>query len=202
MSSSSRSTAAQLGIWIFIGSEVLFFSGLFLSLTAYRYLYPDAFSAGVKQMSIGLGTLNTVLLLTSSWTLALSLDLIRRKEARVSWCLLLGTFLMGISFLWIKAHEYHEHIQSGLLPGPLWHPAVNSPPHLVLFFFLYFFMTALHALHLIVGLGLICWLLCHLKLPSWSEDHENLIENTGLYWHFVDLVWIFLFPFLYLIGRS
>jgi len=200
--SSQKSTTAQLGMWVFIGSEVLFFSALFLSLTVYRFLYPDVFAMGVKHMNIILGTLNTAVLLTSSWTLAIALDKVKRKKEVSAFCFLIATFSLGVVFIFIKGHEYLEHIHDGFLPGPLWHPHEEVPARLILFFFLYFFMTALHALHLLIGLGVLSWLIFHFKKPGWKEEHENLLENSGLYWHFVDLVWIFLFPLLYLIGRS
>lgn len=187
-------------MWVFIGSEVLFFGGLFLALTVYRGLFPMEFAMGTRHMNLWIGTANTAVLLTSSWTLAMALEKIKKGERFIS--ILSATILLGIVFLVLKSYEYYQHYQQGLIPGLRWTAILGSSSQLILFFFLYFFMTALHGLHVLIGLGLISHLAFHIRKSSWTRNHEGFVENVGLYWHFVDIVWVFLFPMLYLVGRS
>jgi cytochrome c oxidase subunit 3 len=194
-----KKTAIQ-GMWVFIGSEVLFFGALFLALAVYRGLFPREFAAGTRHMNLWIGTANTAVLLTSSWTLAMALEKIKRGERFLS--LLNATILLGIVFLALKSYEYFQHYQEGLVPGLRWTSDLGPSSRLILFFFLYFFMTALHGLHVLIGLALISWLVFQLRKSPWVRNHEGFIENVGLYWHFVDIVWVFLFPMLYLVGRS
>jgi cytochrome c oxidase subunit III len=196
---SSHKKAATLGMWIFLGSELLFFSGLFLSVAVYRHLYPEVFSEGTKHMSLGLGAFNTAILLTSSASLALALEHMKTKSPRR---LLLFTLLLGFVFLVVKAIEYTQHYHEGLFPALHWDSGEHKNPQLMLFFTLYFVMTGLHALHIVIGLVWISILYLLGKNPDSIEKHEMLFENAGLYWHFVDLIWIFIFPLLYLIGRT
>lgn len=190
---------AILGMWVFLGSEVLFLGGLFLALTVYRGLYPTFFDVGTGRMNLLIGTLNTALLLTSSWTLAMAIEKIKQQ---IKPFFLLGvTVFLGFLFLLFKAYEYFQHYQEGLFPGVRWDGTSFPSAQLMLFFFLYFFMTGLHALHVLIGLGLIIWLMKEVKKPLWHQFHEGFIENVGLYWHFVDIIWVFLFPMLYLVGR-
>jgi cytochrome c oxidase subunit III len=191
---------AVMGMWVFIGSEVLFFGGLFLSLTIYRGIYQNLFDLGTHHMNLWVGTLNTAILLTSSWTLAMAIEKIKQQIR--PFFLLIITVLLGILFLVLKAYEYHQHYDEGVFPGVRWIGSQFPSQQMILFFFLYFFMTALHALHVLIGLGLIGWLAFHLRNLKWSAHHEGFVENVGLYWHFVDIVWVFLFPMLYLVGRS
>lgn len=184
---------AILGMWVFIGSEVLFFGGLFLALTVYRELFTTEFAVGTRHMNLWLGTANTAILLTSSWLLAMALEKIKGGER--AFLLLLATISLGVLFLFVKGYEYFLHYQDGLFPGLRWAPPLGASPQLVLFFFLYFFMTALHGLHVLIGLGLISFV-------TFRRNSEGFSENVGLYWHFVDIVWVFLFPMLYLMGRS
>jgi len=180
------------GMWVFIASEALLFGGLFLCLTVLHSLHAVSFAEGTRLMNLRLGTLNTAILLTSSWTLALAIEFMKLGKSR--FYLFTLTVALGFSFLLIKAWEYHEHIRDGFFPS------ANS--RLPLFFFLYFTSTGLHALHVFVGLGLILWLTKTLKSSTRPVLHESLMENVGLYWHFVDIIWVFLYPALYLIGRS
>lgn len=180
------------GMWVFIGSELLLFGGLFLSLTVFRFINMNAFIQGTNHMNLSLGTLNTGILLTSSWTLAVAIEKARSKK--INFVLFATTIALGLLFLIIKGTEYYQHIHDGFFPQK------GSP--LPLFFFLYFFMTGLHALHVLIGLAFIGWVVKVLKNSSQPQRHEALLENAGLYWHFVDIIWVFLFPALYLIGRS
>ncbi|HEY7217739.1 MAG TPA: cytochrome c oxidase subunit 3 family protein [Candidatus Binatia bacterium] len=193
--------ADKLGMWIFLATEVLFFGGLFLSYTVYRYLYPDAFAAASRHTEVVLGGTNTAILLFSSTLMALAVraaQLTRRKP--LTW-LLLGTAFFGIVFMVVKGVEYHKDFIDHLVPGAAfqWHEA--NPQAAEIFFWLYFAMTGLHAFHMIIGLGLLSWLLLRAGRGEFGPQYFTPVELGGLYWHFVDIVWIFLFPLLYLISR-
>jgi cytochrome c oxidase subunit 3 len=189
-----KKLVALLGMWIFLGSETLFFSALFLSLAVYRYLFPEALAEGTKHLRFDLGTLNTALLLTSSLTMALA----GQKGSRHTRALLHATAAFGVLFLAVKGVEYAGEWRDGLVPGL--HLAPTTPPHVALFFCFYFFLTAIHALHLTIGIGLTEWLA--FTLPKEEHLRDRRLEIAGLYWHFVDLVWVFLYPALYLWGRG
>lgn len=193
-----KDTAVQ-GMWVFLGSEVLFFGGLFLALTVYRGLYSATFDAGTDHMNLLIGSLNTGILLTSSWTLAIAIE--KMKENTKPFLLLGTTVALGTLFIFLKAYEYFQHYQEGLFPVLNWNASEYPSPQMMIFFFLYFFMTGLHALHVLIGLGLITWMGRYLKKTSASKINHGFTENIGLYWHFVDVVWVFLFPMLYLVGR-
>ena len=183
-------SAATLGMWIFLGSELLFFGGLFLSLTIYRHVYPEAFSEGTKHLNAWIGAVNTLILLTSSMTIALAVE---NKKPRIY---LLLSFVLGILFLLLKAYEYYQHYQEGLFPILKW--GGGHSPQLLLFFLLYFLTTGIHALHLIIGLSFILWL----SFRHSKNEADAFLKNIGLYWHFVDIIWVFIFPLLYLVGRN
>jgi cytochrome c oxidase subunit 3 len=184
--------AAELGIWVFLASEALFFSGLFLALTVYRILYPEAFHEGTREMHFWLGTVNTGILLTSSFTMATAVRLAPERGRR--WLFL--TALLGLAFLVVKGVEYHQEWLDGMVPVLHFDPNRFASPHTVLFLFLYFVMTLIHALHLLIGIGLVSW------LGLGQRKKKLRVEVVGIYWHFVDLVWVFLYPALYLLGRS
>ena len=193
-----RSMAQHLGMWTFIATEILFFGGLFASYAIYRVTYPAVFATGSHRLDFWIGTINTAVLLTSSLCMALAdhaakLD----RRAALRWCLA-GTWLLGAIFLGLKFYEYHEKFVEHLIPGAHFLPEGGAPPQLQLFFFLYFAMTGLHALHMMVGLGLIGWLWLRAGRGGLSP-HTAPVEMTGLYWHFVDCVWVFLYPLLYLV---
>jgi cytochrome c oxidase subunit 3 len=179
-----------LGMWIFLATEILLFSMLFFTFGLYRHLYPADFSLGTNHLNLVIGTINTAVLLTSSFTMVLAVH--QKGSSKIPF---LATLALGALFLVLKAYEYLAHYHEGLFPILNWQPPAGSP-HLLLFFFLYFFMTGLHALHLLIGLVLVSMATAH------GRKKQDFLENIGLYWHFVDVVWIFLFPALYLIGRS
>ncbi|MDB6033682.1 MAG: cytochrome c oxidase subunit [Verrucomicrobiales bacterium] len=190
---------ARLGLWCFLATEVLFFGGLFTSYTVYRYLYPHAFAVGSNHNNLLLGTLNTAVLLTSSLAMALAVRAAQlgKAKAQLGWLLLTIAFAFG--FLVIKGLEYSQHIHEHLLPGPGFDHSLGRQTELFLLY--YWLMTGLHALHVIIGIGIlsvIAWL-------SWREpftgEYYSPMEMSGLYWHFVDIVWVFLYPLLYLINR-
>lgn len=193
--------AASLGMWAFLATEILFFGGLFLGYTVYRTLYPAAFTEGSHHLDILLGGINTAVLIGSSLTMALAVHSaqVGRRQAIVGFLAL--TMLLGLVFLSIKTVEYGHKFDEALVPGA--HFVYDGPfaPQVQLFFSFYFIMTGLHALHMVVGIGImavLAWLAWHGKF---SPTYHTPVEISGLYWHFVDVVWIFLFPLLYLLGR-
>lgn len=191
--------AAGFGVWVFLGSEIMFFSGALLTYAAYRHLYPEAFAAAGRETDIFYGTLNTALLLTSSLTMAVSVEASRaRLRSLTLWCLL-ATALLGLSFLTVKGFEYAEDIREHLVPGPDFKLAGVPPAQM--FFAFYWLATGVHAIHLTIGICVVSVLL----FQAWRATRPLVspaYEGVGLYWHFVDLVWVFLYPLLYLLGRS
>ena len=193
--------AAQLGMWIFLATEVLFFGGLFLGYTVYRSLYPDTFAAASHHTEVVLGGTNTAVLLFSSALMALAVRAAEFKNRKQLVWLLLGTAFLGIVFMAIKGVEYHKDFVEYLVPGSHfeWHEANRS--HAEIFFWLYFAMTGLHAIHVTVGIFVLLTLAVLAWLGKFTAGHHIPVEVAGLYWHFVDIVWIFLFPLMYLAGH-
>jgi cytochrome c oxidase subunit 3 len=194
--------ASTLGMWVFLATEVMFFGGLFTAYVAYRSLYPGAFGHASNHLNVTLGTVNTIALITSSLTMALAVHAAqvgRRPGTIVGW--LLVTMALGGVFLGIKSYEYAHKFHEGLVPGPAFRYAGPDAPQAQLFFSLYFAMTGLHAVHMVIGVCLLSWLARAAWRGRFSGGWHTPVENCGLYWHFVDIVWIFLFPLLYLIGR-
>lgn len=194
--------AVTLGMWIFLATEILFFGGLFLGFFVYRASYPEVFTAASRHLHVWLGTLNTAVLLTSSLTIALAVHAARVERRRMLIIFLGITFLLGAVFLGIKAIEYRWEFQENLMPfaGLTFHFEGPSPEQARIFFGFYFVMTGLHALHLLIGLGVIGVMIALAALGLGEHRLERRVEMTGLYWHFVDLVWVFLFPIVYLIS--
>ncbi len=193
--------SATLGMWAFLAQEVMFFGGLFLVLSIYRSLYPDAWHEASAHLLWTIGTLNTAILLTSSFTVALAVHYATEGKNKALMNMLILTAILGAAFVGFKAYEYWVDWQEGLVPVLNWHPkeALQDPRHVTLFMCIYFTMTGLHALHMVIGLGLFLWLIIKTKRNEISADYNTPVECVGLYWHFVDIVWIFLFPLLYLI---
>jgi cytochrome c oxidase subunit III len=191
--------AATVGMWVFLASEVLFFGALFLVFFVGRLLHPDAFRAAAGELDLWLGTANTAVLLTSSLTMALAVHAHQTGARRRLTGWLLATALLGAVFLGVKGLEWSHEVEQGYLPGPdfRWPGADAGPAEM--FFTLYFVTTAFHALHLVVGVGMLL-LLALWNARSRGSTVEVPVEVPGLYWHFVDVVWIFLFPTLYLLG--
>jgi cytochrome c oxidase subunit III len=196
-----QTEAATLGMWVFLVTEVLFFGGLFVTYTVYRSFYPAAFSASSHELDILLGGVNTAVLITSSLTMALAVHAAQLGERRLLMIFLVVTMVLGAVFLGIKAVEYYHKFAEHHVPGATFQFEREYQRHAQIFFSLYFIMTGLHAIHMIIGIGvlLVMW------IWAWrgriTSDYAGPIEISGLYWHFVDIVWIFLFPLLYLIGR-
>jgi cytochrome c oxidase subunit 3 len=193
--------ASTLGMWVFLVTEILFFGGLFATYAVYRNLYPEAFAAASHELLIWAGTLNTVVLITSSLTMALAVHAAQMGNRRLLLVFLVVTMLLGTAFLGIKAFEYYTGIMEGHLPGPGFRFEPEHYRHAQIFFSLYYVMTGLHAVHMIIGLGIMAVMLWWSWRGTITAEYASPIEVSGLYWHFVDIVWIFLFPLLYLIGR-
>jgi cytochrome c oxidase subunit 3 len=194
--------AATLGMWVFLVTEILFFGGLFVAYSVYRSWYPDAFAAASHTLDITLGGVNTVALIASSLTMALAVHAAQEGDRKLLMAFLIATMVLGSVFLGIKAVEYAEKFTHHHVPGASFHfedPALAA--HAQIFFSLYFVMTGLHALHMVIGLVIMAWMLWWAWSGVITREYASPIEISGLYWHFVDIVWIFLFPLLYLIGR-
>ena len=190
--------AATLGMWTFLATEVLFFGGLFVVYTVYRHFYYDDFAAASRRTDVLFGTINSVILLTSSLTMALGVHAAKLSGSRNAIRPMLLTISLGLAFLGIKGFEYHKDIVNHLVPGPDYNPDLS--PHSQIFFWMYWTMTGLHAVHVIIGLGVMTVVLILLSHKSGKNIPPHVIENVGLYWHFVDIVWIYLYPLLYLVG--
>ena len=193
--------ASTLGMWVFLVTEVLFFGGLFLVYLVYRSTYPDAFIAGSHELDVLLGGINTAVLITSSLTMALAVHAAQTGHRRTLMIFLVVTMVLGAAFLGIKSVEYYHKFVEHHVPGPGFQFEEEYIRHAQLFFSLYFIMTGLHALHMIIGLGIMTWMLWWSWRGIITAEYYSPIEISGLYWHFVDIVWIFLFPLLYLLGR-
>jgi cytochrome c oxidase subunit 3 len=188
---------AKLGMWTFLATEVLFFGGLFLAYAVYRHAYPAGFAAGARETNVFFGTLNTAILLTSSLTMALAVHSATLSKTRATSLFLVLTLIFAAGFLVVKGFEYHEDFEKHLVPGA--HFTKSLPARAEIFFWLYWAMTGLHALHVTVGIGILSVILFMTHRGHFSSRYYNPVEVSGLYWHFVDLVWIFLYPLLYLI---
>lgn len=200
--------SAVLGMWTFLATEVMFFGGLFLGFVVYRFTDPTAFALASRQLDIGLGTINTFVLLTSSLTMALAVRSGQTGDRKGQVLFLIATMVLATTFLGIKGREYYEEYEKLLMPGSHFSAAAlklpaDAPASLIkqaeLFFVFYFFMTGLHAFHMIIGVIIMAILAVKAKRGRFTPDYFTPLELTGLYWHFVDLVWVFLFPLLYLI---
>src|SRR5215212_1760424 len=215
--------AGTLGMWVFLVTEIMFFGGMFLAYTLYRTAYPASFASASNHLNITLGAFNTGVLILSSFTMALAVYFTQVGKGRPQVLCLVLTLLLGLTFLGVKGIEYYDKYEDRLIPGSLipghsFNPAVQEEGqaadhhklHLLpgatvkqveLFCWIYFAMTGMHALHMIIGAGLLTYLLIFSLKGRYDPEYHSPVEVVGLYWHFVDIVWIFLFPLLYLLGR-
>jgi cytochrome c oxidase subunit 3 len=194
--------AGDLGMWVFLCTEVMFFGGLFLAYAIYRNQDEAAFAAASHKLDLFWGTVNTIVLLTSSLTMALAVHAAESLQRKQLVALLAATLVLGSVFIGIKGMEYHHKYLHELMPltGLPFVWEASSAGHAEMFFNLYFLMTGVHALHMLIGLGILLVLLFKASRGGLLGDFSAPIRVTGLYWHFVDIVWVFLFPLLYLIG--
>ncbi|HEX8455766.1 MAG TPA: cytochrome c oxidase subunit 3 family protein [Pyrinomonadaceae bacterium] len=197
--------AGSLGMWLFLVTEIMFFGGLFTGYIIYRTQHPQAFAIASSTLNWKLGALNTVVLIVSSLTMALAVYFAQVGSRRNQIIFLVVTMLLGATFLVVKAFEYADKFEHHHFPGLnfRWEgalPAGVSWHHVQMFYWIYFAMTGLHALHMIIGIGAMLFLIFYAYRGRYTPEYHAPVELTGLYWHFVDIVWIFLFPLLYLLG--
>jgi cytochrome c oxidase subunit 3 len=193
--------AHTLGLWAFLVTEVMFFGGLFAGYAAYRLQYYEAFARASQHLDAHLGGFNTAVLIGSSFTMVLAVHAAQHHKRAQIFAWLWATIALGCVFLGVKYVEYSDKWQHHLIPGPNFEFEGARGGHEQLFFAFYFAMTGLHAFHMLIGAGLLAWLSVLALRGRFDRPGRNAVEMAGLYWHFVDLVWIFLFPLLYLIGR-
>jgi len=198
--------SATLGMWVFLLTEIMFFGGMFGAYTVYRNLYPDAFASTSKHMNAFYGGLNTLVLIVSSLTMAMAVRSARVGAQKALQIFLILTIFFGLCFLGVKGFEYHEHWVEQTVPFWNWDAHYFGEPQFAqqaqILFCFYFFMTGFHALHMVVGVGLMLVIYFMARANKFNPGYYTPVEISGLYWHFVDIVWIFLFPLLYLIGLS
>jgi cytochrome c oxidase subunit III len=195
--------ASTLGMWTFLATEVMFFGGLFLAYILYRSMYPEAFASTSKYMGVIIGGVNTAVLICSSLTMVLAVRAARLGEQKAIVILLLATMALGLVFLGFKGYEWHEHWVDHKVPG--FNFQYTEEPQYAheaqILFFLYFVMTGMHAMHMVIGEGMLAVLVAMAIKGRFTPRWNTPVDMIGLYWHFVDIVWIFLYPLLYLIGK-
>ena len=192
--------ASTLGMWLFLAQEVLFFGGLFLAYAVYRVLYGGAFAEASSHLDWKLGAANTVVLIGSSLTMAMAVHAAAHGNRKQIAAWLLATIVLGGVFLGVKVVEYGDKFEHHLVPGPGFRYEGPDARPAQIFFSLYFAMTGLHALHMIIGIPILAAIAWMAQRGRFSPEYHSPVEMVGLYWHFVDIVWIFLFPLLYLVG--
>ena len=195
--------ASTLGMWIFLITEVMFFGGMFAAYTIYRATYPTVFAIASTSLNVTVGAINTCVLLLSSFTMVMAVRAGQLGNRKLIVIFLILTLIFGITFLGVKAYEWTEKYNEHHMPGQAAFHLEGTPLQgpAKLFFSLYFAMTGLHALHMVVGVGILTWLILETRKGQYSAEYFTPIDISGLYWHFVDIIWIFLFPLLYLIDR-
>ena len=220
VSMEQQNETTNFGMWLFLLTEIMFFGGLFTAYLIYRNWYYPAFVSASHTLNIVEGSLNTLLLIVSSFTMAIGVWSAETKRPKLLVWSLVATLILGLGFLGVKADEYHEKYVLHHIPGSSFdarnfvHPpepeagqpkeaaiAPDMAAHTEVYFSLYFAMTGMHALHMIIGIGLLSYILFRATRGAYMDGNIAFVENFGLYWHFVDIVWIFLFPLLYLISR-
>ncbi len=196
-----QAEASTLGMWVFLVTEIMFFGGLFMAYIVYRHQSPEGFAEASNHLDVIWGAANTVVLIVSSLTMAMAVRAAQtsaKPKTQVGW--LVATMILGAAFLGVKAIEYTDKFTHHLVPGPHFQWTGQYPKPAEQFYSLYFCMTGLHALHMVIGLGIMTVITIMAWRRQFDEHYFTPVEVTGLYWHFVDIVWIFLFPLLYLIG--
>jgi cytochrome c oxidase subunit 3 len=194
--------ASTLGMWLFLITEVMFFGGLFMAYMLYRVWYPEAWAEGSLELDIQLGGFNTVVLIGSSLTMAFAVRSAQTGKRNGTMLWLVLTMLLGLTFLVVKYFEYHHKWELNHIPGFGFEFPGPHARQVEIFLSLYFMMTGLHALHMVIGFGILTWILIGAYKNHYSPEWYTPVELSGLYWHFVDIVWIFLFPLLYLVDLA
>lgn len=191
--------AGKLGMWLFLVTEIMLFGVFFAGYGIYQYMYPDMYREAHHHLDKVMGAVNTVVLLVSSLTMALAIGYIQRDNVKMSRRMLLLTVLCASIFMVIKYFEYSHKIHLGILPGALFSATDFKSPNAALFFSFYFVMTGTHGLHVLIGMGAILWVWWRMGKGHFNSRKFGAVEFVGLYWHIVDLIWIFLFPLVYLV---
>jgi cytochrome c oxidase subunit 3 len=194
--------SSKEGVWLFMATEILMFGGLFIGYCIYHTLYPEMFAEGAKYLDWKMGFINTLVLIFSSLTMALGIYYLQRNQPKKATVSLAITIFCGAIFMFIKYLEYHHKFEIGALPAHFLRADELHPAHanLGMYFGFYYIMTGLHGIHVLVGMGLITWVLRRTMRGDFDANYYTAVEGVGLFWHVVDLVWIFLFPLLYLVG--
>lgn len=193
-------TTSKEGVWLFLTSEILMFGGLFVGYLIYQGLYPEVFREGSTHTDWRMGALNTIVLLTSSLTMVLGVHYSQHNQKDKAVKALAVTVLCGAIFMVVKYFEYSHKIHLGLLPGTWYSADKHGLDNIGLYYSFYFMMTGLHGIHVLGGMGLITWVMLRARKGEFSDKYYTPVEGVGLFWHLVDLIWIFLFPLLYLVG--
>ena len=205
-----QKNAASLGMWLFLGTEVMFFGGMFLAYLIYRRWYYPEFVVASNSLNLPIGAANTAILICSSLSVALAIRAAQTNKRVQTVVMLVLTLVFGLAFLGVKAQEWHDKFVEHHVPGTTFHfegsmpghpEAKINPAHAQVFFSMYFAMTGMHALHMIIGVGIFLWLIYQAWKGRFNSEYYTPLENSGLYWHFVDIIWIYLFPLFYLIDR-
>lgn len=192
--------ASKFGLWLFLVTEILLFGGLFVAYIMFRTLYPEMFHEAREHLNKVLGAVNSVILICSSFAMTMAVHFVRTNNRLKATRLLSVTVLCGAVFMIIKFFEYKAKFDHHLFPDASFDFTAFTAKNANLFFSLYFLMTGLHGIHVIVGMGLISWMIVRTRRYEFSSEYYTPVELTGLYWHLVDLIWIYLFPLLYLIA--
>lgn len=192
--------SSKQGVWLFLCTEILMFGGLFVAYALFHNIYPEIFKAGATHLDWKLGAVNTVVLLFSSLTMALGIYYNQLRNKNMASIMLIITLVCGFIFLGVKWVEYSHKFHEGLYPGAMFSGETHGVKNLALYFSFYFMMTGLHAIHVVTGMGLIAWVLIRTNRGEFGPDYYTPVEGVGLFWHLVDLVWIYLFPLLYLVS--
>jgi len=195
-----QAETAKLGMWVFLLTEILLFGGLFVAYSIFRSWNPDMFYNAHKHLNVTLGSINTIVLITSSLSMALAIRSMQQGKKSQTLSFLWTTLALAAVFLIIKYFEYAHKFHLGQLPGKYYTYTgiAGTNPHI--FFSIYFAMTGLHGIHVMAGMGVITWMIIRTSRNQFSSEYYTPLELTGLYWHLVDIIWIYLFPLLYLIG--
>lgn len=193
-------STSKMGIWLFLCTEMVMFGVLFVAYSLYHSQYPEAFAEGAKFLDWKLGAFNTVVLLLSSFTMALGIHFCQKNDSKKAVLNLALTLIFGAIFMVVKYYEYSHKFHLGLYPGKFFSYEGAESVNLALYFSFYFLMTGLHGLHILIGMGVITWVLIRARRGEFDSQYYTPVEGVGLFWHVIDLIWIYLFPLLYLVG--
>lgn len=199
-SAEQEASSGKLGVWLFLCTEVLMFGGLFVGYLIYHGMYPEVFAEGARFLDWKMGAINTVVLLLSSFTMVLGVHYAKHADSKKTVLFLALTILCAAVFMVIKYLEYSHKFHIGLFPGKFFSYEGAETAYLALYFSFYFLMTGLHGLHVLIGMGLILWVLLRARKNEFSAEYYTPVDGVGLFWHLVDVIWIYLFPLLYLVG--